>query len=88
MSVMIEWLLEEVEEDLIVGVNYGETYAQVRSWMEEGKDYRIGLLKDRQDGRSWAYVEDGVLAHEFTDAYGEVTGMVPWKYRREMERAA
>ncbi len=84
MTVTIEWIIEEMDGDEIIDVQHPETYAQALSWMYPNTDYRVGLVKDRQDGRSWAYIEDGAIAEYFTDSYGEEMGKVPAKYVREV----
>jgi uncharacterized protein (UPF0128 family) len=85
MAAKIEWLLEEVDGNEIVNVDHAETYAQVVSWQEAGKDYSVGLVRDLPSGgRSWAYIEDGKLPAYFMDAYGEETAKVPAKYHREI----
>ena len=84
MTVSIEWVLEEMDGGEIVDVQHPESYQQALAWCDADARYRIGLVKDRIDCRSWAYIEDGVLAEYFTDSYGEEVGKVPTKYGREV----
>lgn len=86
MTATIEWLLEEMDGAEIIDVHHAESYAQAASWMDEGKTYRVGLVRDlpRLGGRSWAYVTDGKLPEYFTDAFDDQTAKVPAKYAREL----
>lgn len=101
MSVMYEWVIEELdmpadseEEFEILSVNHEQTYEQaVRTVKMFGcEHYRIGLVRDADDryggfNRSWAYVTKDGLPDHLEDAGGVVTASVPKKYRKQYENA-
>ena len=93
MPITIEWLVEEVEDDLpdadIVDTHCLPTLAEARAFAAQCElPVRLGLVRDRGDDleglidRQWAYVEDGKLP-EFFD--GGV--LVPARFHNELKGA-
>lgn len=55
---------------------------------EEGTvTHHIVLVRDDDEGRAWAYLEDGVLPEFFMDADGKNTTRVPKRFHEEVARA-
>lgn len=54
---------------------------------EENVRYEIVLVRDDDDRRSWAYMEDGKLPEYALDAYETEWGKIPKKYHAEVARA-
>ena len=54
----------------------------------DGCEWRIVLVLDTQDGRSWAYVNDDMtLDTHFEDAYERKTRKVPKRFHEELAKA-
>lgn len=101
MAVHYEWVVELVEEvdpalaglnleEDIVDVDHADTYAEalrLAADPENGFRYEIGLVRDDDNGRSWAYVENGVLPENFYDAYDRPVAKVPQRFFREVAKA-
>src|ERR1051326_6044506 len=45
------------------------------------------LVQDDADGRAWAYVVNGVLPENFTDAYDRPVARVPDRFPKELTRS-
>ena len=91
--VIYEWVIEtvDIESEDILSVDHANTYAealvQSSDQPDEGCFYRIGLVRDDDDGRSWAYVEDGVLPSHFEDALNRRVAKVPQKLRKQFDKS-
>ena len=91
--VSYEWVIETVdtESEDILDVNHTNTYSEALTDAagrpDKGCFYRIGLVRDDDDGRSWAYVEDGVLPSHFEDAMNCPVAKVPQKIRKQFDKA-
>lgn len=93
-----EWDVEEVvteDGDEIVldhahQRSYADCLAFIAKWERTlalgAKRLQIVLVRDDQDGRSWAYVRDGELATWFSDAHGVELTKVPQRFRVEVAR--
>jgi hypothetical protein len=54
----------------------------------DGFEWRIALVLDTQDGRSWAYVNDDMTIDKcFEDAYERKTRVVPQRFHKELAKA-
>lgn len=95
MTVSYEWDVETVEtyEDGNNDVHehyHCESYAEAVRWKSQqperpGISYEIVLVRDDDEGRSWAYVTDGILPEWAQDAYECRTGKIPKRYRDEVQ---
>lgn len=52
---------------------------------QDGTKCEVVLVRDSDEGRSWAYVKSGLLPDHFDDAYGRYVAKVPLKYRKQFE---
>lgn len=98
MTVVYEWDVEtlaaaetdEHEEDEVIDHNHQTCYADaVREAAlpaPEGFRFAIVLVRDDDDGRSWAYVGTNGLPMRFTDANGGGGSLVPMRFAREVAR--
>lgn len=98
--VFYEWDVEtvatvETEMHGVGGVidhDHYDTYAEAirlaNSRPADGEEYKVVLVRDDANGRSWAYVEGGRLPEQFEDTYGRNVATVPQRFAREVERAA
>lgn len=97
MAVQYEWDCETVadgdtttfEDGEVIDHAHGTSYQAVLEWSkrypaEAGFRHQIVLVRDDEDGRSWAYVEDGKLPEYFTDAEGADCAKVPQRFVREV----
>ena len=71
------------------------SYAEIYAWAAaEDCVFRLGLVRDYCSpgpptvGRSGAYVVDGLLAAEFTDAHSNRVVKVPGRYFEEIQDSA
>jgi hypothetical protein len=99
MSVRYEWDVElvtavetaEHEAGEVIDHNHVESAAAALAFAAggagEGFAYSIVLVRDDDNGRAWAYVEDGKLPTHFTDAHDNEVAVVPQRLRGEWERA-
>lgn len=99
MSVDYEWDVEVVSasdtEDLEVGEvidhrhqdSYAAAAALASTEPEPGQRYMVVLVRDDDDGRSWAYVKEGLLPSHFTDALGHKVAPVPSRFVKEVAKA-
>lgn len=97
MAVYYKWVVETVREyaddggndiiDTCGQVSYAEA-VKVASEPCEGADchFEIVLVRDDDDRRSWAYMEDGKLQEYAEDAYGTNWGKIPKKYHVEVAK--
>lgn len=76
----IEYLMEEIDEyGDILNVHYSDTFP---GYPEKGIE--VGLMRDDDKGRSWAYITNGKLPENFLDAYGRIVAKVPQRYHKEL----
>lgn len=94
MTVEYEWVIESLEgpdtDDgvEILDVTHADTYAEALKFAAQFKHSRIGLARDTDDDRAWAYVENGELASHCEDAFGRQVAPVPKRFRQQFERGA
>lgn len=97
MTVRYEWDVETVadgdsaenEDGEILDHNHCESYAEARRIAdmepEDGTRHVIVLVRDDDEGRSWAYLdEDGKLPEYFEDAYNQPVRKVAKKFHEEV----
>jgi hypothetical protein len=93
MTVYYEWDVEEVDENEdIQNHNHTSSYTKAKEVAaipnEGGIISRIVLVRDDDNCRSWAYMEDGKLPEWFEDAYGAEVAKVPKRFIKEVENAS
>ena len=95
MSASYEWDVEEVEaesEDIAehwFQPNFARAKALAGMKPSDGCFYRIVLVRDGANGRSWAYLnDDGTMPTRFKDAYGVELTKVPARFLKEVELAS
>ena len=96
MTVYYEWDVEivdtsEGEEDIIEHLHkrsYKEAIEETANLLDDpALVYRVCLVRDNDQGRSWAYVKDGELPAYFMDSNGVDTDYkVPQKFHKEISR--
>ena len=96
MTVIYEWDVETVQtyedgDNDVLDHYHTETYADAVRYTaaqppESGISYKIVLVRDDDDRRSWAYVEDGKLPDWCSDAYEHHWGRVPKRFHKEVAR--
>lgn len=83
-----EWVIEELD-------GYGEVVDIYHSSQLDNDEIKliiknsacaIGLVRDNDNGRAWAYVVDGKLNVKFKDANDIQVGKVPQKYIKEFSK--
>jgi hypothetical protein len=97
MAVTYEWDCEtvadgnsaECEDGEILDHVHGSSFRDVHAWAdkypcEPGRRYALVLVRDDDEGRSWAYVTEGTLPERFTDANGADAATVPQRFHREV----
>lgn len=77
-----EWDIETTDGDDNVEHHHCDTIPARP--MRDGE--RLVLVRDDDNGRSWAYVENGAL-DSFRDSAGEFVCDVPVRYRREFAKS-
>jgi hypothetical protein len=95
MTVIYEWDCEEVTADEFEDVvdhwhddAFAAVLAQSKTEPTEGSAYRVVLVRDDDDGRSWAYLDDaGRLPEYFEDASFRKTARVPNRFVKEVQQA-
>jgi hypothetical protein len=93
MTVRYEWDVELVNKDSddIIDHNHFDKYAdavKAAALPTEERDFnRIVLVRDDDDGRSWAYVKNGKLPKEFRDAYCMRLAEVPKRFHAEVAKS-
>ena len=88
MAVRYEWDIESWDDDEVVDHDHrdrlhdfgGEKLTQA---VAEDEGLRLVLVRDDDNGRSWAYVKDGELAPVFTDAFDRQVAKVPKRFVQE-----
>lgn len=100
MTVYYEWDVEEVQD--YIDESGDEQTEIIEHWFQmsyedcikhisrrpapSGNRYDIVLVRDDDDGRSWAYMEGGKLPEYAENAFGEDCGKIPKKYHAEVAR--
>lgn len=97
MSVLYEWDCETVADENNADFELGEvinhvhdaTLQEVKAWAdanpcEPGFKHMLVLVRDADDGRSWAYIEDGELPLYFKDSDGSYATKVPQRFHKEV----
>ena len=97
MTVYYEWDCEtvadgessEYEDGEVIEHSHGLSFQDVMKWAktnkpETGTRHEIVLVRDDDNGRSWAYVNDGKLPERFTDANGIDKTKIPKRYLEEI----
>jgi hypothetical protein len=80
MSTSYEWDIEETDEHGdIIDHNHAPT---LKDLPEVGGD--LVLVRDGDDGRTWAYVSHNTLPIYFEDSYGRIGSKVPKKFHMEL----
>lgn len=95
MTVVYEWDCELVDEhgDIIEHM-HGASYAEVKAWSKSNpckveNTHSIVLVRDDDEWRSWAYVDDdGKLPVFFQDAALCNVARVPQRFHKEIAKAA
>lgn len=99
MNVSYEWDVETVAAcDMafhaigdIIEHDFCHDYQEARDKASvtppEGFRYQVVLVRDNDQGRSWAYMEGDVLPSTFLDAYDKVTDSVPQRFHHEVRKA-
>jgi hypothetical protein len=97
MSVIYEWDVEEVstlpedQGDIIehwFQTSYAGCVKKSAEAPQAGAEWKVVLVRDDDEGRSWAYMDDGKLPEHFTDANGADCAKVPQKFHAEVQRSA
>jgi hypothetical protein len=97
MTVSYEWDVETVQDietaeyaaGDILEHDHSTTYAgavrTIKAFTPHaGTSYRIVLVRDDDNGRSWAYLENGELPESFEDACANDTAKVPKRFHAEV----
>ncbi len=94
MPVRYEWSVETVttdEHNEVEDIDHRNSYAEVLAISKrtppDGHRFDVGLVRDDDNGRSWAYIEDDKLPEHFLDAYDRIVAKVPVTFYREVEKA-
>lgn len=99
MAVHYEWDVEEqtahesegFEEGEVLEHWHSDTYAEAKKNAarepDPGTVHKIVLVRDDDEGRSWAYMENGKLPEYFEDAYGQPHAKVPKRFHAEVGAA-
>lgn len=95
MAVRYEWVIETVDLDSedIIDVDHADTYAEAllaagrKAGDDDSTEVQVGLVRDDDGDRAWAYVKDGILPIDFSDAYGNPVGRVPLRYAAQVADA-
>ena len=93
MTVEYEWDCETVDTyGDIIEHTHGATHAEVKAWSaanpcEPGFRRDLVLVRDDDEGRAWAYLEDGKLPEFFQDAGLCNVSKVPQRFHREVLKA-
>lgn len=99
MTVIYEWSVEltttveteDKEAGEVLDSTFWDSYHEAKAFRDEtptddGQEWLIVLVRDDDNGRSWAYMEDGVLPEMTTGAYSEPVAKVPQKFHKEVAK--
>lgn len=99
MAVRYEWDVEvqtaaasdDYEEGEVIDHLFCKSFigAMTTAAIDAGEDLKhvIVLVRDDDNQRSWAYLEDGKLPTHFEDAYQNQHGKVPQRFHAEVAAA-
>jgi hypothetical protein len=99
MAVIYEWDCETVADgdtpsfedgeviDHCHAAVYQDVLKRAKTDAPAGFRHEVVLVRDDEEGRSWAYVENGKLPEFFTDADGADASKVPQRFHQEVGRA-
>ncbi len=90
MPVRYEWDVETVDMNGDVqDHDHKASYAECLTVAPPaaGETHSRVLVRDDDNGRSWAYIEDDKLPEHFLDAYDRIVAKVPVTFYREVEKA-
>ena len=100
MAVHYEWDVEQcnaieteiLEEGEIIEHWFQESYRELSEFMaavvfDPAIDWQTVLVRNDDNGRSWAYMEDGKLPEFFEDAYQHRVAKVPKRFHAEILKA-
>lgn len=85
MKTIYEWDYETVNKDGdIIDHNHAD---KLTEFSEVCKTDTLVLVRDSDNERAWAYVENGKLPEFFSDAYQRPTTKVPKRFHKELANA-
>lgn len=92
MTVYYEWDVEEVDQfGDVIDHNHFDSYVdalgcfnRLSEELSDDMTYEIVLVRNGDNERSWAYLENGELPESFEDAYGVETAKVPKRFVKEI----
>ncbi len=99
MTVTYEWDCETVtavesadfEEGEVIehyhAPKFKEVLKESKTAPPEGCKFALVLVRDDDIGRSWAYLDNGVLPESFEDAYGRFAAKVPRRFHEEVAKS-
>ncbi|MDP2324285.1 MAG: hypothetical protein Q8N51_09685 [Gammaproteobacteria bacterium] len=81
---------DQAEAGDILDHNYASTFTEVhaitKSPPSPGCRWAPVLVKNDDNGRSWAYLENDALPEAFEDALGKPDGKVPKRFHNEVRK--
>ena len=88
MAITYEWDIETWEDDEIIDHDHRNRlheFGNERLTLAVNEDdgLRLVLVRDDDNGRSWAYVDDGELPEMFLDACSNPVAKVPKRFKSE-----
>lgn len=99
MTVVYEWDVETVsvrdtedhEADECVDHAHQTSYAECLKFIErntagDGYKFIIVIVRDDDEGRSWAYIDEDGLPEFFMDAMGDERRKVPARFHSEFSK--
>jgi len=92
-AVAYEWDVEEIHTktgdviDHSFQTSYNGVKAVLATQSSKGHHFAPVLVCDDDNGRAWAYVDNGKLPSHFADAYGNATRKVPQRFHNEIVKA-
>lgn len=87
METYYEWIVEQIDKHGDVEeTNAYDTYAQAAQSASRVDSFRvdIGICRTNDNGRTWAYIKDGILPEHFEDAYQNRQTKVPKRFHQEV----
>lgn len=85
-SISYEWDIETI--DINGDIVDHEHFDKIPNRPLISDEERLVLVRDNhRKGRSWAYVENGVLPDQFKDAFDHPVCRIPSRYRTEFQKS-